>query len=99
MAPGSFSLNYSGFETLGLGQRGAYQLGQREATLPRSSPFPILIYTHAEPLRAGLLAPPDHEAVARLKDVQRAGDAWEGHRAYEDGDVLGQAEGQEERPL
>ena len=86
------------FRHLGLGQRGANQPGQREAALPRSSPFPIRIYTHAEPPRASLLAPPDHEAIARLEDVQRAGDAWEGHRAYEDGDVLGQAEGQE-RPL
>lgn len=72
--------------------------GQREAALPRSSPFPILIYTHAKHLCASLLAPPDHEAIARLKDVQRTGDAWEGHGAYEDGDVLGRAEGQE-RPL
>lgn len=82
-----------------LGQRAANQPGQGEAALPRASPFPILVYTHAKPSRAGLLAPPDHEAVARLEDVQRAGDAWEGHRAHEDGDVLGQAEGQEERPL
>lgn len=68
-------------------------------TLPRSSPFPILIYTHAEPPRASLLAPPDHETVTRFEDVQRASDAREGHCAYKDGDVLGQAEGQEKRPL
>lgn len=51
----------------------------------------MLIYTHSEPPRASLLAPPDHEAVARLEDVQRAGNAGEGHRAHKDGDVLGQA--------
>lgn len=84
---------------MGLGQRGENQPGQKEATLLGNSPFPILVYTHAEPPRASLLAPSDHEAVARFEDMQRAGNAWEGHRAYKDGDVLGQAEGQEERPL
>lgn len=87
------------FRCLGLGQRGVNQPGQTEATLPQSSPFPMLVYTHPEPPRAGLLAPPDHETVARLKDMQRAGSAREGHRAHKDGDVLGQAEGQEERSL
>lgn len=67
--------------------------------MPRSSPFPVLICAHAKPPGAALLAPPDHQAVPRLKDVQRAGDAREGHRAHKDGDVLGQAEGQKEKPL
>lgn len=57
------------------------------------SPLPTLIHTHAKHLRAGLLAPPHHETVARFEDVQRARDARERHGAHKDGDVLGQAAG------
>jgi len=84
---------------LGSVQTGLNKLWQKAAALPRCSPFPILIYAHAEPPGAGLLAPPDHQAVAGLEDVQRAGDTREGHRAHKDGDGRGQAEGEEGRLL
>lgn len=80
-------------------QTGVNELGQKEAASSQRSPFPGLVHAHAEPPRASLLALPDHQAVAGLEDVQRAGDAREGHGAYEDGDVLGQAEGEEGRLL
>lgn len=80
-------------------QTGVNELGQKEAALSWCSPFPGLVHAHAEPPRAGLLALPDHQAVAGLEDVQRAGNTREGHGAYKDGDVLGQTKGEEGRLL
>ena len=53
--------------------------------------FEVVGDAHAELLGARLHGAADHEAVARLEHVQRAGDGGEGHGAHEDRDFLVQA--------
>lgn len=57
------------------------------------SPFAWLITAHAELLGARLHAAAHHQAVAWLEDVQWARNARVRHRADEDGNIGGQAEG------
>ena len=54
-------------------------------------PLAVVIAAHAKLLGARLHAAAHHQPVARLEDVQRAAHAGVGHRAHEDGDVLGEA--------
>lgn len=53
--------------------------------------FELISYAHAELLGARFHGATDHEAVARFKHVQRAGDGGEGHGAHKDGYFLVQA--------
>lgn len=53
-----------------------------------SEAFEVVGDAHAELLGARLHGAADHEAVARLEHVQRAGDGGEGHGAHKDGHFL-----------
>jgi len=53
-------------------------------------PFLAVADAHAELARAGVHAASYHEAIARLKDVQRTGHGGVGHGAHEDRDVTRQ---------
>ena len=63
------------------------------ATGAKGLSLPLLGVTdaHAELARARLHAAADHEAVARLEDVQRARHCGIGHGAHKDGHILRQA--------
>ena len=57
--------------------------------LPRLPHSPVFLRADAHPELpgAGLHGAADHEAVARLEDVQRTGHAGEAHRAHEHRDL------------
>ena len=57
----------------------------------------MVVAAHAKLLGSRLHAAAHHQPVTRLEDVQRAADAGVGHRAHEDGDVLGEAAARERR--
>lgn len=45
-------------------------------------PFEIVSQTHAEAVGARLHASPNHQSIAGLEDVERAGHSGEGHGAH-----------------
>lgn len=53
-----------------------------------SKAFQLVRYAHAELFGPRFHGAPNHEAVAWLKDMQRAGDGGEGHGAHKDGHFL-----------
>ena len=62
------------------------KLLRQQPRLPHSPVF-LRADAHPELPGAGLHGAADHEAVARLEDVQRTGHAGEAHRAHEHRDL------------